>query len=425
MSQPRIPWLLECTTHWPRVRAKFLFYAENRPVRDEDGVVTAFRDGQVTLRENRRTEGFTIAILEQGYQGVRVGDLVLHSMDAFAGAIGVSESDGKCTPEYVVVNGPPRKVENRYYAYLLREMALRDYIRVICPSVRERAPRFRFPRFQEVMLPAPPVPVQRAIADFLDRKTALIDDLIAKKERLLGLMAEKRAALIHRAVTKGLDPSVPMKDSGVPWIGEIPAHWNVRRMRYLCRITTGGRDTQDAREDGAYPFFVRSDTVERIDTYSFDGEAVLTSGDGAGVGKIFHHYVGKLEFHQRVYLFYAFHEVLGRYLYFFVKQHLATVVLEGTAKSTVDSIRRHMLTDFPIAFGPEDEQAAIVSFLDRALDRSDKVLARVEEQIDRLREYRQALITAAVTGQLDVEGGRSGRATSAANGQLDRSEGAP
>jgi type I restriction enzyme S subunit len=95
-----IPWLGEIPAHWELKRAKWLFNQSALPVRDDDEMVTCFRDGQVTLRKNRREEGFTNAIKELGYQGIRVGQLVLHSMDAFAGAIGVSDSDGKCSPEY-------------------------------------------------------------------------------------------------------------------------------------------------------------------------------------------------------------------------------------------------------------------------------------------------------------------------------------
>src|SRR5690606_1232812 len=100
MKQSNISWVGLMPDHWDTKRANFLFWLAQRPPRDGDDIVTAFRDGQVTLRKNRRTEGFTNALKEAGYQGVRRGDLVIHAMDAFAGAIGVSDSDGKCTPVY-------------------------------------------------------------------------------------------------------------------------------------------------------------------------------------------------------------------------------------------------------------------------------------------------------------------------------------
>ena len=298
--------------------------------------------------------------------------------------------------EHAVVATMWRDVDADWYAYLTSSMNLGQY------SVAAAQPGLAVDRVRDLPVRCPPLEVQRAIADFLDRKTAAIDALIGKKERLLALLAEQRAALIHRAVTRGLDPDVEMKDSGVEWIGEVPAHWQVLRTRFLCDMTTGGRDTQDATDDGAYPFFVRSQTVQRIDSWSFEGEAVLTSGDGAGVGKIFHHHIGKLEYHQRVYLFHRFRRVLGRFFYYFLREHLLGVVLGGTAKSTVDSLRAPMLLDFPIAVGPIDEQRDIIEFCDDVEGRYERLTTSLNTQLDRLREYRQALITAAVTGQLDL-----------------------
>ena len=250
--------------------------------------------------------------------------------------------------------------------------------------------------------PLPPLPEQRAIAAFLDRETAKIDALVAKKERLIELLQEKRTALISDAVTKGLDPDVPLKDSGVEWLGEIPTHWEVRRLRTLANIKTGGRDTVDQQEEGKYPFFVRSQTVERINTWTFDGEAVLTAGDGVGVGKVFHYVNGKFDYHQRVYKFSNFRAVIGRFFFYFFKEMLRFEVLQGTAKSTVDSLRLPMLQNFPIVVLPLPEQRAIAAFLDRETAQIDALIAKVQEAIDRLKELRTALISAAVTGKIDV-----------------------
>ncbi len=99
------------------------------------------------------------------------------------------------------------------------------------------------------------------------------------------------------------------RDSGVEWLGEIPEHWDISRLKFLCNITTGGKDTENKVDDGKYPFYVRSQTVERINSYSFNGEAILTAGDGVGVGKVFHYVNDKFDFHQRVYMFYSFQTI--------------------------------------------------------------------------------------------------------------------
>lgn len=150
-----IPWVKQLPSHWGFERAKFLYRKEQRPVRDEDDVVTCFRDGVVTLRKNRRTSGFTEALNEFGYQGIRKGDLVIHVMDAFAGAIGVSDSDGKGTPVYNVCTAYGDS-NNHYYAYLLREMARSGFIQSLYRGIRERSSDFRFDVFARQYLPVPP-----------------------------------------------------------------------------------------------------------------------------------------------------------------------------------------------------------------------------------------------------------------------------
>ncbi len=198
-----------------------------------------------------------------------------------------------------------------------------------------------------------------------------------------------------------LFPYPDYRSSGTDWIGEVPATWDVVATARVSDLTTGERDTQDAIEEGAYPFFVRSQTVERINTYSFDGEGVLTSGDGAGVGKIFHHATGKFEIHQRVYLFFNFRRIIGKYFFYFLREHLHLVALAGNAKSTVDSLRRPMLRMFPICVPNLEEQTQIARFLDYETAKIDALIEKQEQLIALLKEKRQAVISHAVTKGLD------------------------
>jgi type I restriction enzyme S subunit len=200
-----VPWIPRVPEHWRFLRAKFLFQEVNRAPLDDDRVVTAFRDGQVTLRENRRSEGFTFAEKEVGYQHVCRGDLVIHTMDAFAGAVGVSESHGKCTGEYAVCVGRNSKVNHHYYAALLRLMAKRGYVLVLCPSVRERAPRFRYVRFREALLPVPPRAEQDMIVSKISEVFRRYNALKERAEEMLRVLREHRTALITAAVTGQID----------------------------------------------------------------------------------------------------------------------------------------------------------------------------------------------------------------------------
>ena len=205
MKNSKIEWISAIPDHWDENRARDLYHQLFLPPKSDAGIVTVFRDGQVTLRENRRTEGFTNAILEVGYQSVRKGDLVIHSMDAFAGAIGVSDSDGKCTGEYVICEPIDDNLNNFYFGALLRVMALEKYILAICPSVRERAPRFRFNTFKDVLLPVPPIKEQNDIVSFINKETTIIDILIEKIQYSINFLNEYRSALISAAVTGKID----------------------------------------------------------------------------------------------------------------------------------------------------------------------------------------------------------------------------
>lgn len=201
MRDSGIEWIGEIPEHWQLRRFKYLFSQSQLPVRSNDGVVTAYRDGQVTLRANRRLAGYTEAILEGGYQGIRKGQLVLNSMDAFEGAIGVSESDGKCTPEYVVCDSLSRNYLPEYFAYLLREMALARYIQVICNAVRQRAVRIRFNNLASRFMVVPPIEEQRAIVAFIMSETEKQDAAVALLEQQISKLKEYKAILINSAVT--------------------------------------------------------------------------------------------------------------------------------------------------------------------------------------------------------------------------------
>jgi type I restriction enzyme S subunit len=191
-----VEWLGPIPSHWTMERGRFLFRQLQMLPEEGDGVVTAFRDGQVTLRENRRSDGFMVAVQELGYQRVRAGDLVLHGMDAFAGAIGVSESTGKCSPEYVVLEPRRPGLRNHYYAACLRWMALQGFVFAICPSVRERAPRFRFASFKDVLLPVPPLDEQDRIVE----KLAAFNDAVRTLRCQLEALHECRQALIDESI---------------------------------------------------------------------------------------------------------------------------------------------------------------------------------------------------------------------------------
>lgn len=245
-------WVESIPSHWKTERAKWLFNKMERPVRAEDDVVTAFRNGQVTLRTNRRTEGFTNAIQEHGYQGIRKGDLVIHAMDAFAGAIGVSDSDGKSTPVYAAcVPSGERPINSYYYAYLLRYMAHSGFIESLSKGIRERSTDFRFSEFRELLLPVLDIDEQDKIVAFLDQKTLEIDAAIDKKERLIELLNEQKQRLIDQAVTVGGSICASFRETDIPGLSFICSSWSIRKLKHVCHYQEGpGIMASDFMETG-------------------------------------------------------------------------------------------------------------------------------------------------------------------------------
>lgn len=186
------------------------------------------------------------------------------------------------------------------------------------------------------------------------------------------------------------------------WLGDLPSGWQEIALRYLAVVETGSRDTVDATPDGDYPFIIRSQKPLRIGSYSYDTEAVLTAGDGA-VGEIFHHVKGKFEVHQRVYVIHNFRGLLGRYFYYYFSSQFGQTVAYGGAQSTVASLRRPMLTNFPVAVPPLERQRAIADYLDGETAQIDAFISKNEELIALLTERRTAAITRTVTGSQSGE----------------------
>lgn len=200
MKDSGITWIGQIPEHWNIKRAKYMFVKEKREVRDSDEVITCFRDGEVTLRKNRRTTGFTESLTEVGYQGIRKNDLVIHQMDAFAGAIGVSDSDGKGTSVYHCCT-PMGDYNVFYYSNLLRTMAKKGFIQSLYRGIRERSSDFNFQIFSKQYLVIPPLPEQEQIVAYIKEKVDSIDAQIASVEKQIANLNEFKQSLISDAVT--------------------------------------------------------------------------------------------------------------------------------------------------------------------------------------------------------------------------------
>lgn len=412
----QIQWIGDIPANWNLEKAKWLFYKADRKPLVGDDIVTCFRDGQVTLRKNRRTEGFTNALKEHGYQRICKGDLVIHAMDAFAGAIGVSDSDGKSTPVYAAcVPRKKGKVNSYYYAYYMRDLALSGFIVSLAKGIRERSTDFRFNDFAELLLPFPDYEEQTRIANFLDKKTAQIDEAISIKEKQINLLKERKQIIIQQVVTQGLDPNVPMKDSGVDWIGKIPAHWDIvpgftvfkegkdsnKGMIELQVLSLSYGNIIVKPEEKlvglvpesfeTYQIVLPGDIIIRCTDLQND-KTSLRTGIVRNKGIITSAYLNlrlKTE-HSAEFMHYFLHVLdITKAIYRFGS---------GLRQNLSYKDFKHMRILMP----PKAEQIEIVNYINNQVEVTESSIDLIKNKIEKLKEYKTTLINSAVTGKIKI-----------------------
>lgn len=385
-----------------------------------EGVVTAFRDGRVTLRSNRRTEGFTEAVQEHGYQGVRRGELVIHSMDGFAGAIGVSDSDGKMSPVAHIYS--VREGEPRYFAFLLRVMALGGFVESLAKGIRERSTAFDRAAFKSLSIPVPPADEQRAILAFLDRETAQIDEFIAKNEELIALLAQRRASQIAQAVSRGLDASSHLVDAAKLALGTMPAHWSLTPLKRAVAYQEGpGIMAADFRDAGVPLLRISSvnTATATLDGCNFlDPDLVrdrwshfqVAMGDllisaSASMGTIAevatHDVVGAVPYTGIIRISQG--KMLRDFAkWFFISEEFLMQVEALKTGSTIQHFGPSHLGRMWVGLPPASEQRAIAAHLRHSTAWIDESIRTAERGVALARERRAALVSAAVTGKIDV-----------------------
>lgn len=418
-----VEWLGDVPEHWQIVRTKDIFNHRKEEALEDDEIVTAFRDGQVTLRKNRRTDGFTNSIKEHGYQHINSGDLVIHEMDAFAGAIGVSDSSGKSTPVYSVCYAKNENINHHFYSHFFRTMAKTGFINSLAKGIRVRSTEFRWNESRNVYLVEPPKSDQQKIVTFLDAETTRIDNLIAKQEKLIELLEEQRKSIISHAVTKGLNPDAPMKDSGVEWLGEVPEHWDFKRLDNISKIVRGNSafakgDLLDAGQyvalqygktykvdeiDSSFNSYVNQEFFKDSQVAEF-GDVVLISTsetlEDLGHSCFYaRHDFGLIGGEQ--FLLKPNDQAFGKYLYYATKAFSSYLQRYATGlkvfRFNLDDLKKIYIPDISLV-----DQQKIANFLDQETSRIDLLVLKQNELIQKLKEYRSSIISHAVTGKIDV-----------------------
>jgi type I restriction enzyme, S subunit len=357
------------------------------------------------------------AIRESRLKIVKTGSL-LFSFKLSVGAVSIAGTD-MYTNEAIAAFAPSPRVDTQYLYWAAPLL--------IPQNAQENiygAPLLNRERIATAILLSPPIPEQRTIAAFLDRETARIDALVDKKGRLIDLLQEQRTALISHAVTKGLDRNVRMKDSGVEWLGEIPEHWEVAPVYARYKVELGKMlDAKRVTGQSSGPYLRNVDVqwdrvnIDGLPEMDFEprerrrysvrpGDLLVCEGGEVGRTAIWR---GELEpcFYQK-----ALHRVRPRsesesprLFYYMMYMVAKRGVFAGAGnQNTIDHLTAVQLRHYRFPFAPEREQRAIAAFLDRETPRIDGLVRRVSAVVDRLKEFRTALISAAVTGKIDVRG---------------------
>ena len=413
MKYSGVEWLGEIPTDWDLKKVSYVSSRSRISATDLE-VVTAFRDGQVTLRANRRLDGFTEATQYHGYQRIKPGQVAVHRMDAFAGAIGVSDSDGMCSPVLTLLDCEPI-LNPRFLAIYLREISKSGWIEALAKSVRERTSEFGWSELAGQAVVVPTLEEQNEIVSYLDEETSQIDLLIKKKEQLIEKLLERRQALITHAVTKGLDPNVPMKDSGVDWIGPYPSHWSIEKLSTLCEIRSGYSFNSELFElDGDIP-------VIRMTDLTGDSSPVFVRGIFDGIpqsawvekGDIVLGMTGDYRaivwsksrslLNQRLASL-RFGDLSFAEYVIFALQIALQQANANSLSTTIKNLSLSELRSIRLPIPPSKEITELHSAVNSEVVQLDSLVEKARLTISLMAERRQALITQVVTGKLDVRG---------------------
>ena len=404
MKDSGIKWISEIPAHWGILRGKNVLRLLERPVKPDDDVITCFRDGEVTLRKNRREEGFTNSLKEIGYQGVEPGDLIVHGMDGFAGSIGISDSRGKASPVLNVMDSNQNK---RYLMYYLRAMAYKDVFMALSTGIRVRSCDLRWNKLSVFPFLIPTSHEQSAIAAYLDTQCAKIDEIIARAKASIEDYKQWKASVVDECISQALtsSPQVRLKFL-MTYIVDCPHETPEYCLDgdYLV-IRTADQDYGFLRpDDSMYPlneaeFHKRSRRLplEKNDiVYGREGErwglACLVPESGKYcLGQRIMQFRCKVD---RILPHYAMWALNSRHVY------LQGIV--DTLGSTSPHVNISTIRNYYIPIPPIPEQRRISTYLFERCGAIDAIIKSKQSLIDDLESYKKSLIYEVVTGKRRV-----------------------
>lgn len=420
-----VSWLAQCSRGWRFKPIKYLCALNSRVLSESTSADTEIKYIDIS---SVNSDGTWVASEPMTFQEApsrarRIltdGDVLISTVRTYLRAIAHVEKVNEfliCSTGFAVLSAG-KTVDSHFMAYWVRSKFFVD--EVVSRSFGVSYPAINASDIGNLPLPVLPLSEQCSIAAFLDRMTSKIDALIAKKRRLIDLLQEKRAALISHAVTKGLDPKVPMKDSGVEWLGEVPEHWQIMRLKWIFKTLNGStpKSSEPNYWGGEIPWAtpddlgsLRGDTLietQRSITYAGYnscgtslapiGSIILSTRAPIGYLAI----AGKAMCANQGCKILAFKNNDNK-RFFYYQLILARTELESFGQgSTFKELAGSKLNSIPLVLPPLDEQHSISAFLDLETMKIEALISKIRLAVDKLKEYRTSLISSAVTGKIDV-----------------------
>lgn len=434
-----IHWLGDVPTHWDvrPLRTVLLQRNEkNSPVKTEQILSLSIAHG-VTLYSHEGRGGNKRKADVTAYKIARVGDIVLNSMNVIVGAVGLSRYTGAISPVYYALFPATDEVDIRYYDKIFENPTFQRYLLIYGKGIlikKSNTGKLNTIRMKispedlkSTLLPIPPKEEQRQIARFLDWESSRINKFIRNKRRLIELLKEQKQNVINQAVTRGLDPNVKLKPSGVEWIGDIPAHWEVTKLKRVVRFSPSKSETGADKNDEAQVVFLPMErisvngevdcTERRSVSQAWDGFTYFRRGDVvlAKITPCFENGKGACLKDLETEFGFGTTELIvlrpsrvidGEFLRFLTstKQFLQVGEQFMTGAAGQQRIPSSFVKEYPIGLPPVNEQQEILGHIRNRSEEIDDAITRAEREIDLIREYRTRLVSDVVTGQVDVRG---------------------
>lgn len=329
------------------------------------------------------------------YKLLKKGQFGMNKMKAWQGSYGISNYTGIVSPAYFVFD-LTKNIETEFFNWAIRSSLYVSYFGSASDGVRIGQWDLSKTRMKSIPFLIPSKNEQIAIVNFLDQKTAQIDQAIAIKQKQIELLKERQQIIIQQAVTKGLDPNVPMKDSGIEWIGIIPAHWVITKLKFVSTINNG-QDYKQVESDNGFPVIGSGGQFAFANSYLYDGEAVLLGRKGTIDKPLYIN--GKFWTVDTMFFAICKKTILTKYLYYCAK---TIPFLYYSTATALPSMTQKDLLNHKIVLPLLSEQRKIINFVDQQIAITNDGIQCYQQQIEKLKEYKTTLIDSAVTGKIKI-----------------------